>query len=160
MEIVKAKVKDPYDAKTYTNPASIDSMINLRVFCADYFERNIRNNNTGQANENIENFINLITTSLTIFGRARAVIPELQVPSDVSSHSNPEIQRLLAATPSLRGQRGRYWAILPEESVWYRMTQDGFDLEMKHAGGERWHSASPQSGSSMSFFHIDVIHPN
>ena len=119
--------KDPFDAKTYTVPATtMMTMVELRVFCVDFVERHIRVNTSALEDELMGPFINLITHSNGLFSRARAVIPELQIPQEEgsSSHPNPNVQRLLQATRDWRGPAHKKWDDLAEEPFWAKLARD------------------------------------
>lgn len=122
--------KNPFDPDTYTRPAaSIKTMLELRAFCADYFDKHIRKSiNTNE--EDVATFLALITHSPTFFARARAVIPELQAPDVESSHLsdlNDNVKVFLYATRGVRGPPGKNWEFLPEEPAWTKLAKDGMD---------------------------------
>ncbi|MCJ1450909.1 hypothetical protein MMC28_001243 [Mycoblastus sanguinarius] len=117
--------KDPFDPKTYSFPATtIQTMVELRAMCADFFDREVRvNTNTDQIA--MAKFIKLITHTNTFFARARAVIPELQVPQQEVSHSYANIQHVLHATQDHRGPPDKRWDPLTEAPFWSQLTKDG-----------------------------------
>lgn len=134
--------KNPFDPETYTRPAAnILTMLELRAFCADFFDRHVRASaDTDQ--EDIANFLALITHSSIFFARARAVIPELQAPDVESSHPNVNVQVLLHATRGMRGPPGEKWEFLPEEPAWTKLAKDGMensanDLTESETGHEK-----------------------
>jgi len=118
---------NPFDPAKYTNPSTITKMTSLRQFCFEHFETHIRASPSRPAShdENLVGFIELITASEPIFARARAVIPELQVPKQDTEihHDNGKIQFLLIATNEMRGPPGKVWDVLPEEAVWRKQRE-------------------------------------
>lgn len=116
--------KDPFDAKTYNSPATISTMIELRAFCAAFFELNIRAN-TAIEETLFAKFITLITTSTKFFARAQAVVPELQGQQNETTYVNPNVQRVLQGTLELHSSNPKDWENLIEESAWTRLAQDG-----------------------------------
>ena len=120
--------KNPFDPKTYNRPtASIKTMLELRAFCADFFDKRIRNN-AGTKDPDFGAFMVLVCHSYSYFARARAVIPELQEPVDVEpSDRNAHITYALSATRAVRGPSDRKWDVLPEEPVWKELAKDGMD---------------------------------
>ena len=122
--------KDAFDPKTYTAPATISSMVELRTFCVAFFKDHVRDH-TGPLDENLlAKFINLITSSEAIFARARAVIPEFQlrVPPGELAHSNPNIRRVLQLTDHLPLSFGTECGPLTEHIAWSRLYRDGKEL--------------------------------
>ncbi|KAL9065518.1 MAG: hypothetical protein Q9161_008170 [Pseudevernia consocians] len=119
--------KNPFDPETYIRPAaSINTMLELRAFCADFFDKHVRTGaNTDK--EDIATFLALITHSPNLFIRARAVIPELQEPDSDLLHPNENVQVFLNATRELRGSPGKKWEFLPEEPAWTKLAKDGMD---------------------------------
>ena len=84
--------KNPFDPETYSRPAAtIATMIELRAFCADFFEKHIRTS-AGTNEEEIAAFLALITHSPKFFARARAVIPEFQADDLESSYPNDNVR--------------------------------------------------------------------
>ena len=125
---------DVFDPETYTSPMTIDSMIRLRAFCAEFFKENVRGNTEKATDEELlDKFTTLITTSRPIFARARAVIPELQVPPRQIELINPRIRRVLQLTEQLNGSPESGWSALPEDAVWARLTGDGQELREREA---------------------------
>lgn len=119
--------KNPFDPETYIRPAaSIKTMLELRAFCTDFFDKHVRTSvNTDE--EDIATFLTLITHSPSFFYRARAVIPELQEPDLGSPHPNENVQVILYATRELRGPPGKKWEFLPEEPAWTKLAKDGME---------------------------------
>lgn len=107
--------KNPFDPDTYNRPAaSIKTMLELRAFCADYFDKHIRNS-VNPDEEDVAAFLGLITQSPNFFARARAVIPELQTPDVDLSHLNDlndNVKVFLYATSGVRGPPGKKWEFL------------------------------------------------
>ena len=121
--------KNPFDPETYNRPAvSIKTMLELRAFCADFFNKHIRTS-VDTDEQDIAAFLALITQSSGFFARARAVIPELQVPDVESSLSNENesVQLFLDATRGARGPSGKQWEFLPEEPAWTKLAKDGME---------------------------------
>ena len=123
----RADGKNPFDQETYIKPAaSIKTMLELRAFCADFFDKHVRTGvNTNEGD--IASFLALITHSPSFFARARAVIPELQAPDVESFHPNENVQILLYATRNVRGPPGKKWEFLPEEPAWAKLAKDGME---------------------------------
>ena len=82
-------------------------------------------------------FIKLITDSDFFFARARAVIPELQVPNTVSFHENINTSRILLETQRFRGPPGKKWSIHADESAWSKLSHDGRAMLEKKASEHR-----------------------
>ena len=119
--------KNPFDPDTYDRPAlSIKTTLELRAFCAEFFDRHIRTS-VKTDEEDIAAFLALITYSQSFFARARAVIPELQAPDVESSHPNENVQVFLYAIRDMRGPPGMKWEFLPEESAWTKLAKEGMD---------------------------------
>lgn len=127
VEMERRDGKDPFDAATYTSPATIKSMIELRAFCAAFFEEHVRDHSPTNSPKLLDRFLDLICHSNLLFARARAVIPELQLQNSKSKlmHSNPSIQRVLQLTEELRGSPDSIRDHLIEESAWTRLAKDG-----------------------------------
>lgn len=127
--------KDPFAATTYVVPMTINTMIELRAFCAAFFEENLRAQAKSMDQDLLTNFISLIAGSKKVFARARAVIPELQLlgPSDTSK-MNPNVQRVMQLTEHLRRWPDADYDDLPEESVWSKLAKDGEAQRAKEAG--------------------------
>ena len=87
--------------------------------------------------ETMARFIKLITDSEFFFARARAVIPELQVPNTVSFHENINTCRILLETQRLRGPPGKRWSIHADESAWSKLSNDGRAMLEKKASVQR-----------------------
>ena len=147
--------RDPFDPETYNsaNGYNITTMIELRVFCASFFESHVRHNTTLTDLFLNTKFLRLITHSTFFFLRARAVIPELQVPSTILSHENVNIRRLLLGTQELRGPPGKKWSIPTEELAWSKLSSDGRAILEQHANrpGEKRSDTSVQSSLSSEF---------
>ena len=131
--------KDPFDYHTYyaENGLTIATMIEFRAFCAGFFECHVRSS-TPTNEASMAKFIKLITRAEVLFARARAVIPELQVPQDQSSHENANIRRVLLATQQLRGSNTKPWGNQPDELAWLKLANDGqalVDKEGKEGKG-------------------------
>lgn len=141
--------KDPFDPETYSRPApSIQTMLELRAFCADFFDKRVRNSANLQG-EDIASFIALITYSAGFFARARAVIPELQAPDVGSTHPNVNVQAFLYATHGARGEPGQKLDFLPEESAWTKLAKDGMDNFSKNTvNDETGHKKQPSNTSA------------
>lgn len=118
--------KNPFDYETYIKPAaSIKTMIELRAFCAEFFEKEIAVNNKATDEVRMTSYLKLITYSPNFFARARAVIPELQTSQEESFHqSNPNVQAAIDATYILRGHSDTKWEFLPEEPAWSKLVKD------------------------------------
>ena len=119
--------RDPFDAETYSSPMTIKSMIELRAFCAAFFEDNIRKGTKTIDPDLLARFIALITSSKPFFARARAVIPELQFFSQPTGLScvNPNVQRVLQLTEDLRHMPDTGNGKLIEEAAWSKLAKDG-----------------------------------
>lgn len=131
--------KNPFDPSTYTKPAlTIETMLELRAFCASFFDAHVRRTADAKNTvheEAIESFLALIIHSPQFFARARAVIPEFQVPSDFvveesSSSSSASswsdgVKVLVEATKGWRGPKGKTWESLPEEPAWEKLAMEG-----------------------------------
>ena len=130
---------DPFDPQTYysENGLTIATMVELRVFCASFFESHVRHNMGPAPEEMMVRFIKLITDSEFFFARARAVIPELQVPNTVSFHENINTCRILLDTQRLRGPPGKRWSIHADESAWSKLSSDGRAMLEKKASQQR-----------------------
>lgn len=131
--------RNPFDPATYNTPAaSIQTMLELRAFCADFFEKHVRTN-ANLDNEDMASFLNLVTHSPMFFARAREVIPELQAPEVEPSHlskSSHNVHIFLYATRALRCAPGKKWELLPEESAWTKLVKDGMGMFMKNLVNE------------------------
>ena len=146
--------KNPMDPGTYKQPApSIQSMLELRAFCADVFDKLVRTT-VNMEEEDIKCFLTLITHSPGFFARARAVIPELQAPDVESFHpiENRNLKVLLRATRSARGPPGKKWEWLPEELAWTQLAKDGMenvvqDLKNHGTGHEKKRSDASAQGT-------------
>ena len=126
--------RDPFDPQTYYAESclTITTMVELRVFCASFFESHVRHNMNLTPEETVIKFIKLITDSTFFFARARAVIPELQVPNTVSFHEDINICRILLETQKFRGPPGKKWSIHADDSAWSKLSNDGrANLERK-----------------------------
>ena len=119
--------RDPFDPQTYysENGITITTMVELRVFCASFFESHVRHNMDPAPEDTVTKFIKLITDSNFFFARARAVIPELQVPNTVSFHEDINICRILLETQKFRGPPGKKWSIHADDSAWSKLSNDG-----------------------------------
>ncbi len=119
--------RNPFDIATYTLPATIKSMIELRAFCAAFFEEHVRDSSSTTDQELLDQFSTLICHSTLLFARARAVIPELQrpIPKNTLMQMNPNIQRVLQRSEDLCGLPDSSWDHLIEESAWTRLAKDG-----------------------------------
>lgn len=128
--------KDPFDPATYVGPATIKSMIELRAFCAAFFDEHIRDSTTTTGRELLVKFFNLICHSTHLFARAQAVIPELQ-PSHMSQsemkHMNSNVQRVLQVTEDLRRSSHTRFDNLAEESAWTKLAKNGEEQVKKEA---------------------------
>ena len=131
--------RDPLDPQTYysENGLTITTMVELRVFCASFFEHHVRHNIDPLPERTMTKFIKLITASDFFFARARAVIPELQVPNTVSFHEDINICRILLETQRFRGQPGKKWSIHADESAWSKLSNDGRAMLERKASGQR-----------------------
>ena len=128
--------KNPFDPDTYNRPsANIKTMLQLRAFCADFFDKHVRTGSNTEE-EDIASFLALITHSPSFFARARAVIPELQAPDGDSSHPNDSIRAFLYATSAVRGPPGKKWEFLPEEPAWTKLAKDGIENFAKNCADE------------------------
>ena len=138
--------RDPFDPQTYysENGLTITTMVELRVFCASFFEHHVRHNTNPTLEQTMTKFIKLITDSDFFFARARAVIPELQVPNTVSFHEDINICRILLETQKLRGQPGKKWSIHADESAWSKLSNDGRAMLERKASEQR------EQGSELS----------
>ena len=125
--------KDPFDPKTYTSPATIKSMIELRALCAGFFEQYVRGNEKAINEDLIVKFITLITSSKFLYARARAVVPELQplVSPQGFVRNNPNLQHVLQMTEALRHMPEMEPSKLPEESAWSKLAKDGREQHLK-----------------------------
>lgn len=157
--------KNPFDPETYIRPAAtIQTMLELRAFCADFFEKRIRTSvNTNE--EDIAAFLTLITHSPNFFARARAVIPELQAPAGESFPSilNDNVQVFLYATQDVRGPPGKKWEHLPEEPAWTRLAKDGFEnytknVEIDGLGHKKQLSNASARASPSKYTSIPQLH--
>ena len=119
--------RDPLNAKTYSSPATIQSMIELRAFCAAFFDQLVRVRAPPINDHLLARFVTLITSKAALFARARAVIPELQLRllNSEMAHLHPNVQRVLQATEDLRRSPDADGGVLIEGSVWSRLAQDG-----------------------------------
>lgn len=126
---------DPFDPQTYhfENGLTIATMVELRVFCASFFESYVRHNMNPAPEETMTRFIKLITDSEFFFARARAVIPELQVPNTVSFHENINTCHVLLETQRFRGPPGKRWSVQADESAWSKLSNDGRAMLEKKA---------------------------
>lgn len=141
--------RNPFDPETYNRPAaSIKTMLELRAFCADFFDKHVRTS-VKIEEEHITIFLALITSSQSFFARARAVIPELQIPDVESSHPNENVQVFLSATRGARGPSGKQWEFLPEESAWMKLAKDGMENFAKNlASNVMGHKKQPSDSSA------------
>ena len=112
-------------------------MLELRAFCAAFFEEHIRDNTAATARELLDAFSNLICHSPLLFARARAVIPELQlhIPESEMTQLNPNIQRVLQVVENCGRSSDCIGDHLIEESAWTRLAKDGQEQFKKK--GER-----------------------
>ncbi len=127
--------RDPFDPRTYysENGLTITTMVELRVFCASFFECHVRHNMNPAPEEMMTKFIKLITNPDFFFARARAVIPELQVPNTETFHKNINTRRILLETQEFRGPPGKRWSIHADESAWSKLSNDGRAILEKKA---------------------------
>ena len=141
--------KDPFDFRTYyaENGLTITTMIDFRTFCAAFFETYIRTK-TSTDDFYMTRFIKLITRAEVLFKRARAVIPELQVPQEQSCHDNANIQQVLLATRELRGSKTKRWSNQPEELAWLKLVTEGGMLADKQKEEKHTLDASGQTSPS------------
>ena len=158
--------KSPFHHETYHRPAaSIKTMLELRAFCAEFFDKHIRTS-VSRDEEVIASFLALITYSSNFFARARAVIPELQAPDVLSSHPTENVQLFLSATRHMRGPPSKQWEFLPEEPAWTRLAKDGMeDLTRNLANDVIDHQSLPSDtnpsgspGKPLSFSHFRQVH--
>ena len=131
--------RDPFDPQTYysENGLTITTMVELRVFCASFFESHVRHNMNHNPEETMTKFIKLITDSEFFFARARAVIPELQAPNTVSFHEDINICHILLETQKFRGPPGKKWSIHADESAWSKLSNDGRAMLERKATEQR-----------------------
>ena len=132
--------RDPFDPQTYYSEnggLTITTMVELRVFCASFFESHVRHNMNSTPTEIMTKFIRLITDSDFFFARARAVIPELQVPNTVRFHENINTNYILLETQKFRGPPGKKWSIHADESAWSKLSNDGRAMLEKKASEQR-----------------------
>ena len=125
--------RNPFDPQTYFIPnRTIQNMLELRAFCADFFEKHVRNRVDTDAAD-IAAFVTLINYSQDLFARARAVIPELQTPNGepLLPNSSAYVQEVHSATRYMRGPPGLWWEHLPEEPAWAQLIPDGMNQEAK-----------------------------
>ena len=145
--------KDPFDASTYDSPTSLNSMVELRVFCADFFDDHIRGDAETIDQSSLIRFVSLIASSETLFTRARAVVPELQsYPSpNETPHPNPNIQRVLQLTEDLRRLPPPDFGEHMEDVVWKRVAKDRRERRARHLGylGNDSKGQSTRSGSPL-----------
>jgi hypothetical protein len=141
--------KDPFDFRTYyaENGLTITTMIDFRTFCAAFFETYIRTN-TSTDDFYMTKFIKLITRAEVLFKRARAVIPELQVPQELSSHDNANVRQVLLATRELRGSSTKRWSNQPEGLAWLKLVSEGGVLADKQEKEKQALNASGQTSPS------------
>lgn len=148
--------KDPLDPKTYNSPATIKSMIELRAFCAAFFEEHIRGSTEATDQALLIKYITFITSSKSFFARARAVIPELQlsVPASTLSKMNPNIQRVLELTEDLRRSPDTEPGKLVEDSAWSKLAKGGLEQRAKQderlAKESKGHTKQSSGASSSS----------
>ena len=141
-------------------------MLELRAFCAEFFDKRIRNN--AETNEpDIQAFLALICHSPNYFARARAVIPELQGPTDVeSSDWSAHVRDFVSATRVMKDPSDKQWLLLPEEPVWKELVKEGMDAIAKNFakyGIEHLKQTSDAGahgvpGKYMSIPHFSQIH--
>ena len=145
--------KDPFEFNTYysANGLTITTMIDFRAFCADFFERHVRPS-TPTDEAMMAKFIKLITRTEILFARARAVIPELQVVQDESSHENANIHHVLLATRELRGSVMKRWSNLPEDLAWTKLASSGRELMEKEGIGHMTQASNAVVQASSSEF--------
>ena len=152
--------KNPFDPETYNTPApSIQTMLELRAFCADFFQKRIRNGDSTEE-EDIASFLALIIHSPSYFARARAVIPELQAPESEYSNPNDNVKVFLYATRGMRGPPGKKWDYLPEEPAWTKLANDGREIVGKdltyNGTGHKEHLSDASSRTSLRK-HISIF---
>ena len=136
--------KNPFAPETYIKTsATIQTMIELRAFCADFFDKHIRTS-VGTDEEDIAAFVTLITHSPNFFARARAVIPEFEAPDLESIYPNENVRVFLDATRDVRSSLGKKWEYLPEESAWTKLIKDGMDKAIREIG----HMKHPSDASA------------
>lgn len=157
--------KNPFDPETYFIPnRTIQTMLELRAFCADFFDNRVRNRvDTDPAD--IAAFVTLITHSQELFARARAVIPELQIPEGepLLPNSNADVQEVHVATQYLRGPPGLQWEYLPEEPAWAQLITVGMNQEAKNVvnngtGHKKQLSDASARGPSSKQMFIVLLH--
>lgn len=154
--------RNPFDPQTYFIPEqTIETMIELRAFCAAFFETHVRNR-TDADTEDIAAFVALITHSQATFARARAVIPELQLPDGEPFflNSNANVQELHSATKHLRGLR---WESLLEEPAWGRLVTAGTiqqteNVMSNETGHQKQLSDASAHGSSSKHMFCVLLH--
>lgn len=128
--------KNPFDHETYNRPAaSIKTMLELRAFCAEFFDKHVRTS-LNRDDEDIATFLGLITHSPSFFARARAVIPELEAADVESCHPNDNVRIFWEATRGMRGPPGKKWEFLPEEPAWTKLAKDGMENIAKNLAKE------------------------
>lgn len=157
--------KNPFDPDTYCKPViSIQTMLELRAFCADFFEKHVRNS-VNTDDEDIAAFLNLISCSPSFFARARAVIPELQIPEGEPflPTFNANVRELLLATRGVRGPPGKQWDHMPEELAWAQFIKDGTKNHVENVandgtGHEKQPSNASARGSSSKHMLIIQLH--
>ena len=143
--------RNPFDPNTYNKPAaSIKAMLELRAFCADFFQKHIRTSVKTNEEDSVS-FLALMMHSPFFFARARAVIPELQAPDVDSFHPNQNVQLFLLATQGMRGPPGKKWEFLPEEPAWTKLAKDGLEnLAKISANDGTEHKKQPSNANSHS----------
>lgn len=140
--------RDPFNHDTYNKPAaSIKAMLELRAFCADFFQKHIRTGVKTREEDSVS-FLALIMHSTSFFARARAVIPELQASEVDSFHPNQNVQLFLLATQGMRGPPGKEWEFLPEEPAWTKLAKDGMEIMAKIAANEGMEHKKQSSNAS------------
>ena len=143
--------RDPFNPDTYNKPAaSITAMLELRAFCADFFQKHMRTSVKTKEEDSVS-FLALIMHSPSFFARARAVIPELQAPEVDSFHPNQNVQLFLLATQGVRGPPGKKWEFLPEEPAWTKLAKDGMENMAKMSAKDMTeHKKQPSNANSHS----------
>ena len=137
-------------------------MIELRAFCADFFDKRIRSSSTNPASkEEINSFIALLRHSRGYFARARAVIPELQFPNLSYSNPNMRVKTILFHTHEMRDPQGQNWADLPEERAWLDFAKEqrknlAINAAKDGTGHEKQLSDASSIGSNSK--HVSILY--
>ena len=142
--------KNPLDPETYNTPApNIQTMIELRAFCAAFFQERVRRR-ADVDEEDVRSFLALIVHSPSYYARAHAVIPELQLSDAESCILGSHVKAIVCTARAMMGLQPDRWELLPEEPAWAELIQAGMKTFVNDVRAHKKHLSDQSSGGSPS----------